>query len=214
MSQIFQKDGIVVPITLIEAEPNVVLGIKTKEKDGYDAVQVGFETVSAKKIKKPQKGQFKESGNFKTVKEFRVKQEEAGENAFKIGDKLDVSVFSEGDVIKVSGLSKGKGFSGAVKRHGFHGMPASHGHHSVQRHVGSIGQRFPQHTLKGMRMAGRMGGQTTTVRGLKVAVVDKDNSFLAVKGAVPGNKGGLVMIQSQLYGISIIQPECRRNGEN
>ncbi|OGN03974.1 MAG: 50S ribosomal protein L3 [Candidatus Yanofskybacteria bacterium RIFCSPHIGHO2_01_FULL_44_22] len=197
MSQIFQKDGIVVPITLIEAEPNVVLGIKTKEKDGYDAVQVGFETVSAKKIKKPQKGQFKESGNFKTVKEFRVKQEEAGENAFKIGDKLDVSVFSEGDVIKVSGLSKGKGFSGAVKRHGFHGMPASHGHHSVQRHVGSIGQRFPQHTLKGMRMAGRMGGQTTTVRGLKVAVVDKDNSFLAVKGAVPGNKGGLVMIQSQ-----------------
>ena len=197
MSQIFQKDGIVVPITLIEAEPNVVLGIKTKEKDGYDAVQVGFETVSAKKIKKPQKGQFKESGNFKTVKEFRVKQEEAGENAFKIGDKLDVSVFSEGDVIKVSGLSKGKVFSGAVKRHGFHGMPASHGHHSVQRHVGSIGQRFPQHTLKGMRMAGRMGGQTTTVRGLKVAVVDKDNSFLAVKGAVPGNKGGLVMIQSQ-----------------
>jgi len=197
MSQIFQKDGIVVPITLIEAEPNVVLGIKTKEKDGYDAVQVGFETVSAKKIKKPQKGQFKESGNFKTVKEFRVKQEEAGENAFKIGDKLDVSVFSEGDVIKVSGFSKGKGFSGAVKRHGFHGMPASHGHHSVQRHVGSIGQRFPQHTLKGMRMAGRMGGQTTTVRGLKVAVVDKDNSFLAVKGAVPGNKGGLVMIQSQ-----------------
>jgi len=139
MSQIFQKDGIVVPITLIEAEPNVVLGIKTKEKDGYDAVQVGFETVSAKKIKKPQKGQFKESGNFKTVKEFRVKQEEAGENAFKIGDKLDVSVFSEGDVIKVSGFSKGKGFSGAVKRHGFHGMPASHGHHSVQRHVGSIG---------------------------------------------------------------------------
>ena len=197
MTQIFNANGITEAATVLKVPKISVVQVKNQEKDGYDAVQVGFETVSAKKIKKPQKGQFKESGNFKTVKEFRVKQEEAGENAFKIGDKLDVSVFSEGDVIKVSGLSKGKGFSGAVKRHGFHGMPASHGHHSVQRHVGSIGQRFPQHTLKGMRMAGRMGGQTTTVRGLKVAVVDKDNSFLAVKGAVPGNKGGLVMIQSQ-----------------
>ena len=133
-------------------------------------------------------------GKFKYVKEFRVNEDDAN---LKIGDRNDVSVFASGDIIKVTGISKGKGFAGAVKRHGFHGMPASHGHRSVQRHVGSIGQRFPQHTLKGMRMAGRMGNAKTTTRGLTIIKVDAENSQIAVKGAVPGNKGGMVMIQSQ-----------------
>lgn len=108
----------------------------------------------------------------------------------------DAGDLKEGDIVKVTGTSKSKGFQGAVKRHGFHGMPASHGHHHVLRHVGSIGQRFPQHTLKGMRMAGRMGGKKTTTRGLKVIVVDSEKHFLALKGAVPGQRGGTLKLET------------------
>lgn len=175
MSQIFNDDGTVVPVTVIEVEPNTVTQVKTKEKDGYEAVQVEAKS-SKRKAKK---------------KEFKTSEER------KVGDKVDVSVFSEGDIVKVSGISKGKGFQGVMKRHGFHGMPFTHGHHHVARHAGSIGQRFPQHTLKGMRMAGRMGGAKATTRGLKIVKVDAESNLLAVKGAVPGNKGSLLIIQSQ-----------------
>lgn len=174
MSQIFQEDGTVVPVTVIEAEPNVITQIKTKDKDGYEAVQLEFG---------------------KKKREFRILN-----SRFKIpdsGQKIRVSVFSEGDIVKVAGISKGKGFQGAMKRHGFHGMPFTHGHHHVARHAGSIGQRFPQHTLRGMKMAGRMGGVRATMRGLMVIKVDAENNLIAVKGAVPGNKGGLVIVQSQ-----------------
>ncbi len=190
MSQIFTDDGNVVPVTVIQVETNVVTQVKTKDKDGYEGVQVG--TGSKRKMAKPQKGHFKDLGNFKFVKEKR------GQADVKTGDKIDVSVFMPGDKVKVTGMSKGKGFAGVVKRHGFHGMPFSHGHHSVLRHAGSIGQRFPQHTLKGMRMAGRMGNDKVTTRGLTVIKVDQEKGYLALKGAVPGNKGGLVVIQSQL----------------
>jgi len=189
MTQVFEEDGKVVPVTVVEVEPNVVVQVRTKEQDGYEAVQVGTGTRKAKNIKKPQKGHFKDLGNFKYLKEVRGSQE------LKVGDKLDVSVFAVGDKIKVTGMSKGKGFAGVMKRHGFHGMPASHGHKHVKRHVGSIGQRFPQHTLKGMRMAGRMGGVRNSVRGLKVVSVDKEKSLLAVKGAVPGRRGAWVEIR-------------------
>ncbi len=192
MSQIFEENGTVIPVTVIEIEPNVVTQVKTSEKDGYTAVQVGVGHKN--KITKPQAGHFKELGKFKYVREFIIGEDD--QNA-KPGDKNDASAFASGDIVRVTGVSKGKGFAGAVKRHGFHGMPASHGHRSVQRHVGSIGQRFPQHTLKGMRMAGRMGNAKTTTRGLTIIKVDVENSQIAVKGAVPGNKGGLVMIQSQ-----------------
>ena len=192
MSQIFQENGAVVPVTVIEIEPNIVTQIKTPAKDGYSAVQVG--TGKKNKIKKPQAGHFKELGKFKHVREFAVNEADA---SLRVGDKNEVSVFVPGDIVKVTGISKGKGFAGAVKRHGFHGMPASHGHRSVQRHVGSIGQRFPQHTLKGMRMAGRMGNAKTTTRGLEIIRVDAENSQIAVRGAIPGNKRGLVMIQGQ-----------------
>lgn len=182
MSQVFKEDGTVVPVTLVQAEPNVVTQLKTKDKDGYDAVQIGF--GKKKSTKKPQK----KSGNFAGLREFK----NGGE--LKIGDKIDVSIFSEGDKVKVSGTTKGKGFQGAVKRHGFKGMPASHGHFSVRRHVGSIGQRFPQHTLKGMRMAGHMGNVRASTRGLKIIKVDTEKNILAIKGAIPGNNGGIVEI--------------------
>ncbi len=192
MSQVYGENGDVIPVTVIEAEPNTVVQVKNKEKDKYESVQVGFGVRKEKNIAKAQKGHFKNLGNFTVLKEFRV---EAGDK--KVGDKIDVSTFAPGDAVKVSGVTKGKGFQGVVKRHGFHGMPRSHGHRSVQRHAGSIGQRFPQHTLKGLRMPGRMGNDKLTVRGLKVVVVDTENNLLAIKGAVPGNKGGLVLIQTQ-----------------
>lgn len=191
MTQVFEEDGKVVPVTVVEIEPNVIVQVRTKDKDGYEAVQVGTGTRKAKNINKPQKGHLKDLGNFKYLKEVR------GASEMKVGNKVDVSVFAVGDKIKVTGVSKGKGFQGVMKRHGFHGMPHSHGHHHVARHGGSIGQRFPQHTLPGMRMAGRMGTDKVTTRGLKVVRVDAENGLIAVKGAVPGNRGQLLVIRSQ-----------------
>lgn len=186
MTQVFQEDGIVVPVTLIEAGPITVTQVRTKEKDGYEAIQVGY--GEEKKPNKPKTGHLKGLKPLKVLKETKMFSDKQRSN------ELDVSVFSVGDMVKVSGISKGKGFQGVVKRHGFHGMPASHGHHHVLRHAGSIGQRFPQHTLKGMRMPGRMGGKRVTTRGLKIVTVDKESNLLAVRGAVPGRRGTLLEI--------------------
>ena len=186
MTRIFTEDGVVVPVTLIEAGPQTVAQVRTTEKEGYKAIQVGFDPK--KRISKPKAGHLKDLPNLRTLKEFRTEED------MKRGDQMDVSGFNVGDIVKVSGIAKGKGFQGAVKRYGFHGMPASHGHHHVLRHVGSIGQRFPQHTLKGMRMAGRTGGKRITTRGLTVVNIDKENNMMAVKGAVPGRKGTLLEI--------------------
>lgn len=191
MTQIFSEDGAVLPVTVIGVDDNVVIQVKTKDKDGYDALQIGTGTRKAKNINKAQRGQFKELGSFAQVKEFRLSGSDK-----KVGDKIDASSFNIGDKIKVTGIIKGKGFQGVVKRHGFSGMPRSHGHRAVQRHAGSIGQRFPQHTLKGMRMAGRMGGVKITTRGLTVIAVDKEKGVIAVKGAVPGNIGGWLKLES------------------
>src|SRR3989338_427151 len=190
MSQIFDKEGNVIPITLIRALPNVVIQAKTKDKDGYAAVQVGTGERKAKNIKKTQTGHFKELGNFRHVKEFRTNE------TFERGQKIDLSVFQEGDKVKVTGISKAKGFQGVVKRHGFAGGPASHGQKHSQREPGSIGSVWPQRVLKGQRMAGRMGGVRRTVSGLKVAKVEKDENLIAVTGAIPGRRGALVEIVS------------------
>ena len=196
MTQIFEEDGKVVPVTVVEVGPNIVVQVRTKEKDGYEAVQIGTGIKKVKNINKPQRGHLKDLGAFRYLKEIKtIKSSE--EQELKIGDKVDASVFAPGDKVKVTGISKGKGFAGVMKRHNFHGMPHSHGHHHVARHAGSIGQRFPQHTLKGMRMAGRMGHDQVTTRGLKIVTVDIENGLLAVKGAVPGNRGQLLIIQSQ-----------------
>jgi large subunit ribosomal protein L3 len=190
MSQVFNKDGQVVPVTLIEAGPCQVVQVKNKEKDGYQAVQIGFEEIKDKQVKKPQKGHFKKAGlekNFRYLREFR-------ESSLEVGQQIDVSLFQEGEVVKVAGISKGKGFQGVVKRHGFAGFPASHGTKHGLRAPGSIGSAFPQRVFKGKKMAGRMGGERVTVRGLEIVQIDKENNLLAVKGAVPGKKGTLLEI--------------------
>ena len=192
MSQIFDKEGNVIPVTLVKAAPNVVLQIRTKEKDGYEAVQVGAGERKIKNIKKAQRGHFKDLGNFRYARESRIKNQES---SLKRGDKVDVSIFQEGDTVKVSGISKAKGFQGVVKRHGFHGAPATHGTKHAHRQPGSIGATWPQRVIKGMRMAGRMGGERVSVKNLKIAKVDLENNLLAIKGAVPGRRGTLLEIK-------------------
>ena len=194
MTRIFREDGKVIPVTVVEAGPITVTQIRTEEKDGYRAVQIGF--GKDKKPNKPKVGHLKDLESLKYLREFSDKRQETRDKQYKRGDVLDVSVFNAGDIVKVSGITKGKGFQGVVKRHKFHGMPASHGHHHVMRHGGSIGQRFPQHTLKGMRMAGRMGGERQTTRGLEIVSIDKENNLMMIKGAIPGRKGTLLEIIS------------------
>lgn len=190
MSQIW-KDDKVVPITVVQAGPIIVTQLRIKEKDGYEAIQVGFDTTK-KKLNKPAKGHLKDLGNFRYLKEFKSEKEEK----FKIGDVLDVSQFQEGDKIKVSGLNKGRGFQGVVKRHGFHGGPKSHGQKDRLRAPGSIGATAPQRVMPGKKMAGRMGQKRITVKNLKVAKVDKENNILMIKGAAPGMRGALLEIRN------------------
>ena len=195
MSQIFTEQGKMIPVTVVEVAPNVVTQVKSKETDGYEAVQVGTGSIKPKNVSKALKGHLKDSGLFQHLREFKTVT--MNDQELKTGDTLDLTAFATGDVVKVSGISKGKGFQGGMKRHGFHGMPASHGHKSVKRHIGSIGQRFPQHTLKGKKMAGRMGADRITVRGLKVLTVDPTQGILAISGAVPGQRGALLEIVTQ-----------------
>lgn len=190
MSQIFDKEGNVVPVTLVRAFPNVVIRAKSKESDGYEAIQLGYGKRKAKNVAKAQEGEWKGLGIFKKVKEFRASAE--GKNK---GDKIGVSIFQEGDYVKVSGISKAKGFQGVVKRHGFHGAPATHGTKHAHRQPGSIGATWPQRVIKGMRMAGRMGGVRITTKNLRIAKVDSENNLLAIKGAIPGRRGTLVEIR-------------------
>jgi large subunit ribosomal protein L3 len=186
MTQIFDADGRVYPATVLSAGPVVVTQIKNKEKDGYEAVQVGYGEKKAKNISKAQK----KLGNFRGFREFRN-----GDEEYKIGDKIDTTVFNEGDFVNISAMSKGKGFQGVVKRHGFHGGPRTHGQKHSEREPGSIGAGGLQRVLKGMKMAGRMGGDRITVKNLKVLQVDKDSGTLVVSGAVPGRRGTLVEIR-------------------
>ncbi len=195
MTEIFDKDGRVHPVTAVEATPSFVVQVKTPERDGYVAVQLGFGKKSKKNITKPVLGHMKELGNFATLREFRL------ENNEKIpvqGEQIaGTEVFAEGDEITVSGITKGKGFQGVVKRHNFKGGPRSHGQKHSEREPGSIGGggRDGSRVAKGMRMAGRMGGVRITVKGLKIVAVDKDNNLLYIKGAVPGKKGTLLEIK-------------------
>ncbi len=191
------KGNDVVPVTLIETGPNFVVQVKNKENDGYEAVQIGFGTKKEKNIKKPQKGHLKKITNHKSqitnlrwLKEFRVDSTE-----LKAGDEIKPEIFAAGDKVTAIAISKGKGFQGVVKRHGFHGGPKSHGQKDRHRAPGSIGASWPQHVIKGMKMAGRMGGDRITVKNLEVIEVDKENNLIALKGAVPGRRGTLVMIK-------------------
>jgi len=188
MSQIW-KDDKIIPITLISAGPVVITQVRTKEKDGYEAVQIGF--GAKKRLNKPMKGHLKNLGNFRNLKEFKVQSAK-----FKVADVLDVSQFQEGDKVKVSGLNKGRGFQGVVKRHGFHGGPKTHGQKNRWRAPGSIGATAPQRVMPHRKMPGRMGQERKTIKNIKILRIDKEKNILMLKGAVPGMKGTLLEIQS------------------
>ncbi len=189
MSQMFDEKGKVIPVTLIEAGPCYVAQIMTKEKDKYESIQIGFEKLKDKKVKKPQKKK-----PYRYLKEFEYQETKEG---LKVGDKIDVSIFKEGDKVKISGISKGKGFAGVVKRWGFHGQTATHGTKHEERTIGSIGSAFPQRVIKGKKMPGRMGTERVTVKNLKIVKVDVENNLIAVKGAIPGRRGTLLEIRGE-----------------
>lgn len=191
MTQFFTEEGIVIPATIISVPEATVTQIKTSETDGYDAVQIASGERKEKNIAKPQQGHFKKLGNFRFVKEFKTENFEG-----KVGDTLSADIFEAGDVVAVSGTSKGKGFQGVVKRHNFSGAPTSHGHRHDTRRPGSIGATGPQRVFKGTRMAGRMGSDRITVKNLTVVAVDAKNNQLLVKGALPGRKGTMLEIVS------------------
>lgn len=190
MGQIFGDDGKVEALTAIEAGPCVVIQVKTIDKEGYNAAQLGF--GEAKRLNSPRRGHLKGLGQFKYLQEFRV----ADTGDIKVGDKIDVSLFKEGDLVDITGVSKGKGFAGVVKRHHFAGGPKTHGQSDRHRAPGSIGSTTsPGHVRKGMRMAGHMGDSRVTVRHLKVYKADPERNLLLIKGAVPGAKNGLLLIK-------------------
>lgn len=190
MTQIFDDEGNVRRITVIEATPNVVTQLKTLEQDGYMAVQLGFDET--KKAAKPQVGHMKASGIMsKHLREIRL--DEAGD--LSVGAKVDVNSFELGDSVQITGTSKGKGFAGTIKRHNFARGPKTHGSHNY-RAPGSIGAGYPEHVFKGMRMAGRMGGDKVTVKGSKVALLDAERNLIGVTGAVPGPRKGIVIVRA------------------
>lgn len=190
MGQIFSDDGQAIPVTAIQAGPCVVTQVKTKENDGYNAVQLGF--GKAKHLNKPTKGHLKNLGAFKYLREVRVEDT----SDIKPGSLVDVGIFQLGELVKVTGTSKGKGFAGVVKRHGFAGGPKSHGQSDRHRAPGSIGAGTdPGRVIKGLRMAGHLGNRQVTVRNLEVVKVDPEANLLLVKGAVPGARNALLLIQ-------------------
>lgn len=196
MTQVFSKEGQMVPVTVLQVGPCVITQVRTKEKHGYNALQLGFCDKKEKHVTKPVLGQFKKAGVTpkRFLKEIRTEQVEG----FNVGQELKVDQFEVGEFIDIQGVSIGKGFQGVVKRHHFRGGPKSHGS-MFGRVAGSIGaSSFPSRVVKGMRMAGQMGDQNTTIQNLRVVQVDPENHLLVVKGAVPGTEEGYVVVHSSL----------------
>ena len=193
MTSIFDENGKNIPCTVIQAGPCVVTQVRTKEVDGYEALQLGFDDKAEKQSKKALNGHFKKAG---TTAKRRVVEFQGFEQDFKLGDEILVDHFEEGEFVDVSGTSKGKGFQGVVKRHGFAGSERTHGQQSMNRAPGSVGAAsYPARIFKGMRMAGRMGGDNVKVQNLRVLKVVKDKNLIVVKGAVPGHNNAYVIIQ-------------------
>lgn len=198
MTQIFDEKGEVVPVTVIEAGPCFVVQIKTVERDGYTAVQLGFEETEPRRLTKPQLQHLQKSGlpALRNLREFRMSADDVARLGFEEGHKVSVDIFEAGEYVDVSGTSKGRGFAGVVKRYGFSGGPKTHGQSDRHRAPGSIGAcTTPGRVFKGKRMPGRMGGDRITAQGLKVVVVDPERNLMAVRGSVPGAKNGLVLIR-------------------
>ncbi|MFH0739720.1 MAG: 50S ribosomal protein L3 [bacterium] len=189
MTQVFNEKGDAVPVTLITAGPCAVLQIKTKDtKDKYDSVQIGFEKKS-RKIKKTEKGK-----EYRHIREFRA--QESGVKNYELGQEINASVFQEGDSVKISGISKGKGFQGGVKRYNFRGHHQTHGTKHEIRTIGSVGATDPGRVFPGKRMPGHMGVVRISVRNLKIVKIDAENNIIAIKGAIPGSRGTLIEITS------------------
>ncbi len=192
MTQLFDANGTVVPVTVIEAGPCVVAQKKTVENDGYEAVQIGFGDLKASKVNGPMKGHFAKNdiAPKKVLREFRLEDTAA----VNVGDVLKADIFAEGESVDVRGTSKGKGYAGVIKRWNFSRLKESHGTGPVHRHGGSLGVIDPARVFKGKKMAGHLGNERVTVQNLKVVKIDAENNIIAVKGAVPGPKGGIVVL--------------------
>ena len=195
MTQVWDENNLVVPVTVVAASTNVVTQVRRPETDGYNAIQVGFGEIEARKVNKPTAGHFAKAGS--TPRRHLVEIRTADAAAYEAGQELTVDTFTAGDVIDVTGTSKGKGFAGVMKLHGFHGVGASHGAHKNHRKPGSIGAcATPGRVFKGTRMAGRMGSDTITTQNVTVHAVDTEKGLILLKGAVPGPKGGLLVLRS------------------
>lgn len=195
MTQLWDENNRVVPVTVIAAGPCVVTQVRTPETDGYSAVQLGFGALRAKSVTKPVAGHFEKAGV--TPRKHLVELRTSSASEYTIGQEISADVFAGGDVVDVTGVTKGKGTAGVVKRHGFKGLRATHGVHRKHRAPGSIGGcSTPGKVFKGMRMAGRMGAEKMTVQNLTVHAVDAEKGLLLVKGAIPGNKGSLVVVRT------------------
>lgn len=199
MTQVWDEDGRVVPLTVVQVGTNVVTQVRTEERDGYSAVQVGFEDIDPRRVTKPLLGHFEAAGIApkRHVAEFRTV--DAGE--YQLGQELDANTFEAGTKVDVSGNTKGKGFAGVMKRHGFAGGPGGHGAHKIHRKPGSIGAcATPGRIFKGQRMAGRMGNERRTIQNLTVQGVDAEKGLLLIKGVVPGPKNAVVMVRTAVKG--------------
>lgn len=197
MTQIYSEAGKVVPVTVVQAGPCVVVQKKTLESDGYQALQLGYDDISLKRVNKPAKGHFAKAdvAPKRTLREFKF----SDISGMKVGDIIKADAFSEGDIVDVTGQSKGKGYSGTIKRFNFHRMRESHGAGPVTRHVGSIGAcSTPSRVFKGKKMPGQLGAVRVTVQNLMVAKIDAENNLIAIKGALPGAKGSVVIIRDSV----------------
>lgn len=199
MTQVWDADGRLVPVTVVSVDPNVVTQVRTAETDGYSAVQLAYGQIDPRKVSKPLKGHFEKAGV--TPRRHLVEIRTSNASEFELGQQITVEAFESGSAVDVRGTTKGKGFAGVMKRHGFAGVSASHGAHRNHRKPGSIGAcATPGRVFKGVRMAGRMGGVQQTTLNLTVHSVDAEKGFLLIKGAVPGSRGRVVLVRSAVKG--------------
>jgi large subunit ribosomal protein L3 len=199
MTQVFDENNKVVPVTVVKAGPNVVTRIRTTERDGYSAVQLAYGEISPRKVNKPVTGQYAAAGINPRRHLAELRFDEATAADYEVGQELTAEIFADGSFVDVTGTSKGKGFAGTMKRHGFKGQGASHGAQAVHRRPGSIGGcSTPGRVFKGTRMSGRMGSDRITTQNLKVHKVDAENGVLLIKGAIPGRNGGLVVVRTAI----------------
>jgi len=195
MTQVFGSDGKIVPVTVVAAGPCVVTAVRSADADGYSAVQLGFGDIDPRKVNKPKAGVFAKAGV--TPRRYLVELRTDDASQYTLGQEVTAETFEAGEIVDVTATSKGKGTAGVMKRHGFHGLSSSHGTQRKHRSPGSIGGcAFPGHVFKGLKMAGRMGGERTTVLNLTLHGVDADKGLLLIKGAVPGPAGGLELVRS------------------